>query len=416
MIRIHFISLGCPKNLVDSEKLIGRLLATKRVVVSSFVQSDVVIINTCGFIAPAIKETTREITRVLRFANGKKVYVLGCAVNRMKQVLSRKFKGVAGWFSLTQTDELFRTITNRKNIPDTRILSTSGFSYLKIADGCSNHCSYCTIPMIKGEYKSVEFNELINEARELAKLGIREIILIAQDTTRYGLDLYKRVMFVPLIREISKIPDIEWIRIMYAHPKGMTDEIISEIANNPKVCKYLDLPIQHINDRILERMNRGISRLEIESLIKRLKSIKNMVLRTTVMVGFPGETDQEFYELKEFLKESYFDWFGVFSYSCEPETAAASLKQLPKEVIRRRYKEIVKIQRRLVSSHLKRYIGGIYKTLVHSKNGNYLGHTEFLAPEIDPQIVINNSKLICGKFYTFRIEGLQGSDLCADLC
>ncbi|MEO0185687.1 MAG: radical SAM protein, partial [candidate division WOR-3 bacterium] len=266
LIKIYFISLGCPKNLVDSEKIMGSLERNDCVVTDSIRESDIIVINTCGFIKPALRETENEIKKILKKNKGKKVYVYGCAVNRCKKLLVEKFPKVTDWFYLSEKNRLLNTITHRKIRLGARLLSTYGYAYLKIADGCSNHCSYCTIPRIKGAFKSAKFEDLINEAQAMAQLGIKELILIAQDTAKYGIDLYKKQMIIPLIRELSKIKGIEWLRLLYAHPKSITDELLFEIRNNPKVCKYLDMPIQHINNRLLALMNRGITKQEIISI------------------------------------------------------------------------------------------------------------------------------------------------------
>ncbi len=410
MIKVYFISLGCPKNLVDSEKIMGTLEKNGVTLGSSLQESDIVIINTCGFIRPALKETEREVEKSLRFNNNKEVYVYGCAVNRARDFLSKKFPGVKTWYYITERKKLIKDILKKVPKTDARLLTTSGYAYLKIADGCSNHCSYCTIPMIKGEFKSLNFNDLINEAAALAKLGIKELILIAQDTARYGLDLYNKKMIVPLIRELSRLKGIEWIRLLYAHPRSLTDELISEIKNNPKVCKYLDLPIQHINDRILKLMNRYITKKEILRLIKKLKGI---TLRTTVIVGFPTETDEEFDELFDFLQKGYFDWLGVFKYYQEKDTPAGLLKQLPSYVVNKRFNKLIKLQQRVIKYKNRQRINKSFRVLVHQKNKYFIGHTDFAAPDIDGQIIIRHENVELGKFYCLKIKDAKGADLYA---
>uniref|UniRef100_A0A7C4XC16 Ribosomal protein uS12 methylthiotransferase RimO n=1 Tax=candidate division WOR-3 bacterium TaxID=2052148 RepID=A0A7C4XC16_UNCW3 len=412
MIKVHLISLGCPKNLVDSEKILGSIGASGVAITPSAPKSDIIIINTCGFIRPAVKETEDVIKKTIQQCRNKKIYVYGCGVNRMKENLKSKFPEINNWFKLEEKDQLIKSITN-SNKKNSRLVSTCGYAYLKIADGCSNRCSYCTIPSIKGEHKSFDMEELIKESLELAKLGIREIILIAQDTTRYGIDLYHKPILVPLVREISKLKGIEWIRIMYAHPKGIDDELIGEMERNKKICKYLDLPIQHINNRILNLMNRGYNRKDVEEIIKKLKKIKNFTLRTSVIVGFPTEQDKEFDELCDFLKTGYFDWVGVFPFYCEPETEAGKLPQLPKEVIKARYKRVTKIQKSLICSKNRIRVGSIYKTLIHTHNGLFWGHTEFSAPAIDGQVIVKNQKLTPGNFYNLKMIKTKGTDLYA---
>lgn len=409
--KVNLISLGCPKNLVDSEKILGSLGAAGIIVTSSPSQSDVLVINTCGFIKPALDETENEIKRALQLKN-KKIYVFGCAVNRYKKELIKKYPKVSGWFRLAERNELISTICPHALRKKSRLVTTRGYAYLKIAEGCSNHCSYCTIPSIKGEFRSFDFDALIKEANELTKLGIKEIILIGQDTTRYGIDIYEKPTLALLLKELSKIKNIEWLRILYAHPKTITEEIIDELATNPKVCKYLDLPIQHINNRILKLMNRGVDRKRIETIIKKLKKIEGISLRTTVIVGFPGETEDEFNELVQFLKQRNFDWLGVFPYFCESKTPAAKLAQLPESLVEKRYQEITQLQKDLIKFNNKTRIGKVYKTLLHyNNNGNYIGHTEFAAPKIDGQVIAKSPKLMPGNFYNVKIAKTRGADL-----
>lgn len=414
-MRVHFISLGCPKNLVDSEKILGALGATGIAIDSSPHDSDIIIINTCGFIKPALEETEDEIRRALRITNNsnKKVYVFGCAVNRSGTELKKKYPGVAGWFRLDDRTKLLDAMNARAAHIDARLPTTNGYAYLKIADGCSHHCTYCTIPRIKGPYRSFDIDNLVREAYELAYLGVREIILIAQDTTRYGVDRYGKPMLVSLIKEISKIPRIQWIRIMYAHPKTLNEDVLSEMAKNRKVCKYIDLPIQHINDRILNLMNRGVTRNRIVALIKRLKNIKAVSIRTTVIIGFPSETDYEFKELIDFLKEVNFDWLGIFPYYREQGTEAAQKEQVPGHIIQERYNRVIRLQKRLMRQRLAQHVGGVYRTLIHGTNGHYMGHTAFSAPEIDAQVLYSGQNLKIGNFYRLRMTKARGCNLYA---
>lgn len=378
-------------------------------ITNSLKESSVVIINTCGFIKPALKETEEEIKRILQ-KDGKRVYVYGCAVNRARERLSDRFPDVEGFYSLNEKEQLIKTVLKKDIKSKARLLSTNGYAYLKIADGCSNHCSYCTIPKIKGEYKSVKFEDLINQAEALAQLGIKEIILIAQDSVRYGLDIYNKKMIVPLIKEISRIKGIEWIRLLYAHPKSINDDLISEIKDNPKVCKYLDMPIQHINDRLLKLMNRGITKKEITNLIKKLKGI---TLRTTVIIGFPTETKEEFDELYNFLKKGYFYWFGAFKYYREKGTTAANLEPLSPKTIDWRFKKIIKLQQDLIKKENKSKLNKFFNVLIHNKNRYFIGHTEFSAPDIDSQIIISRNDIKIGNIYRLKITGLKGTDLYA---
>jgi ribosomal protein S12 methylthiotransferase len=412
-MKINLVSLGCPKNCVDSEKILGALGASGSIICANPEESDIIIINTCGFIEPAIRETEQEIERALQITSktAKRVFVYGCAVNRAGPELKRKYPGVAAWFTLEQQSALLRTIQPHATTYQTRLVTTQGYAYLKIAEGCSNHCSYCTIPSIKGEYRSFDFNSIIQEAIELSHLGIKELILIAQDTTRYGIDLYNRNMLVPLIRELSQIDTIQWIRIMYSNPLTITDEIIDEINSNNKVCRYLDIPIQHINNRILQRMNRKVDRKRIEYVIDTLRNIKGIYLRTTIIAGFPTETNDEFKELLHYLKQTKFDWLGVFPYFCEPGTPASKFEHVTPTIIDERYNALIELQEAIIKENNTRRIGDIYTTLIHSQNGHYIGHTEHEAPDIDGQIIVNNKQLTIGEFYRLKIRDIQGADL-----
>ncbi len=410
MTKVYFVSLGCPKNLVDSEGIMGILEKFGISITDSLNKSDVVIINTCGFIKPALKETEAEIKRILKQKNHKKVYVYGCAVNRAGESLMRKFPDVTAWFTLKEKGALVKSIIKRNIKFKSRLITTSGFAYLKIADGCSNHCSYCTIPQIKGEFKSFRYEDLINEAEALATLGIKELILIAQDTAKYGMDIYGRPMLAPLLKGLSKIKGIEWLRILYAHPRSITSALIAEIKNNPKVCKYLDMPVQHINDRILALMNRGVTKKDIIDIIKKLKGI---TLRTTIMVGFPTETEEEFNELYDFLKKGYFDWFGAFRYFQEPKTDAAFFKPLSQKIVNQRFKKILNLQQSLIDKKNRLRLNKSYKILIHHRGRDIIGHTEFSAPEIDGQVIINSRRIIPGQFCFLRINKIKGADLYA---
>lgn len=399
--------------MVDSEKIIGALGSSGMSISTGPQDCDIIIINTCGFIKPALQETEDEIQKAIRYLDsmGKRIYVYGCAVNRAENELRNKYPQITGWFRLEEKIDLLHTIKAEAVDHRARLLTTHGYAYLKIAEGCSHHCSYCTIPSIKGEHHSIALDTLVRETVDLAKLGAREIILIAQDTTQYGIDLYHRPTLAALIRQIAKIPEIQWIRVMYAHPKGMTDDILSEIRSNRKVCKYVDMPIQHINDRILSLMNRSVSKHDIQMLIARLKAINEISLRTTIIAGFPTETDDEFKELLQFLDEVRFDWLGVFPYCLEKGTSAAQLKQLPENTIHDRYNRIISLQKRLIDEGNARRIGTVMRTLIHGRNGHYVGHAEFSAPEVDGHIVANTKDMEMGNFYNLKITHAQGCDL-----
>jgi ribosomal protein S12 methylthiotransferase len=412
-MKIHLISLGCPKNLVDSEKLLGRLGAAGADITVSPDDSDVIILNTCGFIQPALEETEHEIAQLeeLLRVTGKKAYVYGCAVNRAEKELKKSHPGITGWFTLAQSEELLRTIIQDDCQTSARLSSTIGYTHLKIADGCSNCCSYCTIPLIKGPYRSVPIEELVKEAQELVSLGRKELILIAQDSAYYGVDLYGKSMLVPLIQTLSHDTNAEWLRIMYVHPKHLDHSLIHEIASNSKICTYLDMPIQHINDRILDQMNRYVTRNQIIEKLNELHRIKDICLRTTVIAGFPGETEDEFKELLHFLEHGYFTWVGVFPYYRESGTKAYLLPQVPQEVIEKRYDALLSVQHACALKHNTALIGTSTRTLFHAHNGLYIGHNEYSAPDIDGNILVADGTVKLGEFSKVRINGIAQQDV-----
>ncbi|MGB3341977.1 MAG: 30S ribosomal protein S12 methylthiotransferase RimO [bacterium] len=414
-MKVNLISLGCPKNLVDSEKLLGSLGAAGIEICTMPEYSDIIIINTCAFIEPAINETEEVINNILTQTKNSRVYVYGCAVNRYEKRLKKAFPSVTGFFSLEQYDEFLKIIHKQAINTRSRLLTTQGYAYLKIADGCSNHCSYCTIPSIKGPLKSNSIDELYEEAKELAAYGVKELILIAQDTTAYGKDLYNKPMLSILIRRLSDIESIKWIRIMYSNPKSLNDGMINEISMNDKICKYLDLPIQHISDRILKLMNRGVTKKQIHNQFMKLKQVKGISLRTTVIVGFPSETDIEFKELVNFIEEIDIDWLGVFPYYCETGTQAAGFDQLPEYIIEKRYQELLKLQHKIIQMTNTKKIGETHKTLIHQKNTQYKGHTQYACPEIDSNVLINTDDLMLGEFCSAHFTGLSGCDINAEV-
>lgn len=411
--RVHLVSLGCAKNLVDSEKLLGSLGARGAAVASGPQDSDVIIVNTCGFIAPALAETEREIERLARRKGRARLYVYGCAVNRYRGPLAARHPGVDAWFSLGEQASLVRAVVDGCSGQDIRLLSTRGFAYLKIAEGCSNRCSYCTIPAIRGPYRSAPLASLVAEARALARLGVRELILIAQDTTRYGRDLPGQPDLAALLAALSRVPDIAWLRVLYVHPRSLDEAAIAEIERNPKVCKYLDLPIQHINDRLLGLMNRRVDRRRIEYLVDRLRRIPGMTLRTTMIAGFPTETEDEFRELVDFARQGAFDWVGVFPYSAEPGTRACAMPQLTPRVIERRYRTLLAAQTAVLGRNIAARVDTTATALVHGYDGLYRAHAQFCAPDSDSEITIAAPRLRLGTFQSVRITGKRGKNFYA---
>ncbi|MBN2620355.1 30S ribosomal protein S12 methylthiotransferase RimO [candidate division WOR-3 bacterium] len=413
-MKCTILSLGCPKNLVESEEIIGTLGAAGCSIAAFPEDADVVIINTCGFIAPALEETRQEIHATVSIAkkNGARVYVYGCAVERAQDELRREFPSIQNWFRIPQRQDMLEAILHEPAKQASRLITTPGYAYLKIADGCSNHCAYCTIPSIRGPFRSLPEKAILEQARELAALGIKELIVVAQDTTRYGEDLPdSKTSLAQLLRKCTQIPGIAWVRLLYAHPRGVTDELLREIAENDRICTYLDVPIQHSSDRLLAAMNRGISRKGIETLFKKIESIKGLSLRTTVIVGFPGETDDDFMELMNFIKNAPVTWLGVFKYSCEPGTPASRLTQIDPVCVQERVQQLMDLQAVLLHEHYRSELGKTRKVMVHDQNGFYCGHSEYSCPQIDDPIIICNHDLDLGRFYQIRIAQLDDQHL-----
>lgn len=404
-MKVYIISLGCPKNLVDSEILIGLLNEKRFKFVSQPQDVDFVILNTCSFIDPARKEAKRYINKLIKLKEKKffKLIVVGCLPELEKEKLIRKYPQIDFLFGISEYKKIPEVIKNLNNkkifdvseqknfLPTStlpRVISTKNYAYLKIADGCENRCSYCLIPTIRGPYRERPIEDIVNEAKNLVSLGIKEIILISQDTTFYGLKLYKKQLLHKLLSELAKIKDLFWIRVLYTHPAHFYDELIKEIVLNPKVCKYIDLPIQHTSDKILSLMNRKISRKKLLNLIEKLKK-QDIVLRTTVMIGFPEEKEGDFKILYNDIKNIEFDWLGVFKFSKQKNTPACKIgDEISKEKKEERYKKIMSLQQKITYKKNISRIGKIYPILVEDTN---FGHTEFQCPEIDGKTYCNTS-------------------------
>ena len=363
-MKIGFVSLGCSKNLVDTEKTIGIFKANGYEIVNSPEKADVIVINTCGFIESAKEEDINTILEMAEYKkkNCKFLVVMGCLVERYKKELEKEIPEVDLYIKYSEYNTLWEQIQNLLHKEDKldnsnkysnfdeieeRVISTGdNFAYLKIADGCSNRCTYCAIPYIRGPQKSRNIEDILKEANKLANEGYKEIILIAQDTTKYGIDIYGKPQLAELLKELCKIEKIHWIRFLYAYPETIDDELIQVVKENEKICKYFDIPIQHISDRVLKMMNRQSDGDSIRKLIQKLrKEIPEVVIRTTVMVGFPGETKEDFEELYNFVKEAKFDKLGCFAYSKEDGTPAARIKeQIHPMTKKSRYNKIMSLQ------------------------------------------------------------------------
>ena len=330
-MKVGFVSLGCSKNLVDTEMCIGIFRKENFEIVNSKEEAEIIVVNTCGFIEPAKEEAINTILEMAKFkeiGNCKYLIVIGCLVERYKKELEKALPEVDLFLSIDEYKDFWGKVSNllklsnkSKNTLDymDRVISTGNTTaYLKIAEGCSNRCTYCAIPYIRGPYISRKFEDILKEAKMLASKGIKELIVIAQDTTKYGIDLYGKERLAELLKELCKIDGFKWIRFLYAYPESITDELIQVVKENEKICKYFDIPLQHFSDSVLKRMNRKSDSKSIENLINKLrKEIPEVILRTTLMVGFPGETEEDFFELYEFVNRAKFERLGVFKYSKE---------------------------------------------------------------------------------------------------
>jgi len=421
--RIHLASLGCAKNLVDSERLLGLLATEGGIVGASPEEADFIIVNTCGFIAPAKREsieTIREYIRIKR-RTGAKLFVIGCLVTREGDRLRRYVPGVDRLFGLNEEEGIAAACGLGREDPDRpgRLLLTPPHTaYLRISEGCDHNCTYCTIPLIRGPFRSRPAEDVIEEAEELVASGVREINLIGQDTTSYGVDLDPRIGLDELLRRIAKIPDLHWIRLLYTHPSGFTDPLIEAYADIDKFCEYVDLPLQHANDRILRRMGRGTTKADSLSLIERLReAVPGIALRTTFIAGFPGETESDFQELLEFVREVRFDHLGVFPYSREEGTPAARMRgQIPGWRKHRRVKRLMLTQQRIVFEANRRTIGKKAEAVIDSptdEEGIWIGRMRTQAPDTDSVTFIEGEGLRPGLFVDVEIIGHQGYDLIA---
>ncbi len=431
-MKIGFVSLGCSKNLVDTEKTIGIFKANDYKIVNNPEKADVIVINTCGFIESAKEEAINTILEMSEYKKKKCKYliVMGCLVERYKDELIKAIPEVDLFIKYSEYNTLWKQIENvlkdDKNIDKyqdfdkvkERVVSTGeNFAYLKIADGCSNRCTYCAIPYIRGPQISRKMEDIIEEAKKLVKDGYKELILIAQDTTKYGTDIYGKPKLVELLNEICKIKELKWVRFLYAYPETITDELIKCVKENDKICNYFDIPIQHISDSVLKRMNRQSDGKSIRNLIKKLrKEIPDVIIRTTVMVGFPGETKEDFEELYNFLKEAKFDKLGCFAYSKEDGTPAARIKeQIHPMTKKSRYNKIMSLQQEISKENLKKQIGRKLEILIEDKSFDgrtYIGRTYMDVPEIDGVVYLNTDKnLQIGDFTEGIVEDISDYDL-----
>jgi ribosomal protein S12 methylthiotransferase len=426
-LKINIITLGCSKNLVDSEHLAGILKANGHETLfdSTKKKFDVAIINTCGFIGDAKEESIDVILEYIeekKKGNIGKIIVFGCLVERYKETLEEEFVEIDAFFGVNNYLDI-ATYLNAQIEKDfflQRQPSTpKHFAYLKISEGCDRFCSFCAIPYIRGRHISIPIEELVEEAQCLAKRGVKEIIIIAQDTCNYGKDLYGKVRLVDLLKEIAKIEQIEWIRLQYSYPNDFNDELIEFLATEPKMCKYIDMPLQHINNRLLSSMNRKITGEEIRALINKIREkIPQVCLRTTLIVGYPSESKEEFDELREFVEQTKFDRMGAFTYSAEENTAAFKLEDnISQEEKDERLDALTFLQEGVSLNLNQKKIGKTFKVLIDRKEGEYyVGRTEFDSPEVDNEVLISiEEKIKIGNFYQVKITDAVEFDLYGEI-
>jgi ribosomal protein S12 methylthiotransferase len=425
--KINIITLGCSKNMVDSEVLSGQLQANQMNVVHENVQLDhnIVIVNTCGFIDKAKEESINTIldqVELKRKGKLDKVYVTGCLSERYKQNLETEIPEVDAFFGTMELPALLAVLNAdyKTELVGERLLSTpSHYAYMKISEGCNRTCSFCAIPLMRGQHRSKPIEELLIEAKRLAQTGVKEIMLIAQELTYYGLDLYKERRLPELLRELARVEGIEWIRLHYAYPSKFPQEVIDVMKEEPKICNYLDMPLQHASDRMLKAMKRQITQREMRDLIAEIRRrIPGICLRTTLIAGFPGETREDVEELKQFLSDMQFDRVGIFTYSHEEDTGAYALEDtLSSEEKESRAQEIIEFQQEISYEKNQQRIGEVLKVIVDKKEaGRYIGRTEFDSVEVDNEVIIHTTKrLQPGDFVEVRITKAYDYDLEGEL-
>ena len=429
MKKINVITLGCSKNTVDSEHLMARLAAAGYEVLFDSDRTDakVVVINTCGFIGDAKQESVDMILRAAAAKNAGKIerlFVIGCLSERYADSLRAELPEVDGFFGARTWDGIARALGAAEDpaLATERHLSTPRhYAYLKISEGCNWKCGYCAIPLIRGGHVSVPMEELEEEARKLAAQGVRELMVIAQDTTYYGIDLYGRRMLAELLRRLCRIDGIEWIRLHYAYPAGFPDEVIEAMASEPKICKYLDIPFQHISDAQLASMHRRHTKAEAMELIGRLRgAIPDLALRTTLLVGYPGETEADFEELLAFVREVRFERLGVFPYSEEEGTwSAENLRDdIPETIKQQRAERVMALQNEISLENNRRRVGRTERVIIDSRQGDwYVGRTQYDSPEVDQEILIPASerRLLRGHFYDVTVTSAADYDLYGEI-
>lgn len=420
---INVVTLGCSKNIYDSEVLMGQLRANNKNVVHEK-EGNIVVVNTCGFIDNAKEES---INTILEYSNKKdkgeidKLFVTGCLSERYMPDLKKEIPNVDQYFGTTDLPKLLKALKAdyKHELVGERLTTTpKNYAYLKISEGCDRPCSFCAIPLMRGKHKSKPIKELVKEASNLAKDGVKELILIAQDLTYYGLDLYKKRELSSLLRELVKVEGIEWIRLHYAFPNGFPLDVLDVIKNEKKVCNYIDIPLQHISSKILKSMRRGSKKENIIGLIKKIREVNpEIAIRTTLIVGYPGENENDFEELKQWIIQTKFDRLGCFTYSHEENTHAYNLiDDVPESVKKKRMNEIMKIQSKISYELNQNKINNTYMCIIDRKEGNnYVGRTEFDSPDVDNEVLVDARKhyLKIGDFVNLKIVDSTEFDLYA---
>ena len=423
--KINVITLGCSKNVYDSEVLMGQLKASGKDVVHEE-EGNIVVINTCGFINNAKEESVNTILEYMQKKEDgdvDKVFVTGCLSERYKPDLQKEIPNVDQYFGTTELPGLLKALgaDYRHELIGERLTTTpKNYAYLKIAEGCDRPCSFCAIPLMRGKHKSTPIENLVIEAEKLAANGVKELILIAQDLTYYGLDLYKKRNLAELLEALVKVEGIEWIRLHYAFPTGFPMDVLDVMNREPKICNYLDIPLQHISDSILKSMRRGTTKEKTTKLLKAFrKEVPDMTIRTTLIVGYPGETEEDYQELKEWVREMRFERLGCFTYSHEENTHAYNLEDdVPEDVKQERANEIMEIQSQISWELNQQKIGQEFKVVIDRKEGEYfVGRTEFDSPDVDNEVLIDASKvyLKTGEFATVKIIEAADFDLFAEV-
>ena len=440
MRKVLFISLGCDKNLADSEEMLGMLVENGYTLTNDETEAEVIVVNTCAFIHDAKEESINSILEMARYKTEgvlKALLVTGCLAQRYKEEIIEEIPEVDAVLGTTSFGDIikaldkvfegkryleFKDINALTEISKKRVLTTGGYyGYLKIAEGCDKRCTYCIIPKLRGNYRSIPMEQLISQAEYLAEQGVRELILVAQETTVYGKDIYQEKCLHKLLKELCKIPGIQWIRILYCYPEEIYPELIQTMKEEKKICHYLDLPIQHCSDKILKKMGRRTTKQELIDIVTLLrKEIPDIVLRTTLITGFPGETEEDHEELMEFIDTMEFDRLGVFTYSAEEDTPAANMpNQIEEEVKQDRQAELMELQQEISIDKGNDKIGTCVEVMIEGKVADenaYLGRTYGYAPNVDGYIFINtDTELMTGDFARVHVTGALEYDLIGEL-